>query len=312
MPAAPPLRLGLDLGGTKIEAAVLDDAGRQHWRQRVATPAGNYGATLDTIVQLVTDARRAVAPPLTIGLGHPGSERADGRLKNANSTCLNGQRLRHDLEARLGQPLRLANDAGCLAVSEAIDGAGAGARLVFAVILGTGMGAGIAIDGQVLPGLHGLAGEWGHIPLPWPDPASDPSPACWCGQHGCLETLLSGPGLAADHRRHGGAADDAAAVAAAAAAGDPAASATLSRHADRLARAMALVINLLDPDVIVLGGGLSKLPGLAGAVTARWSRWVFGAAPDEPVRTRLLPARHGDASGVRGAAWLWRGAPPAD
>ena len=301
----PPLRLGIDLGGTKIEAAVLDGHGAVRWRERVATPAGDYGATLEAVAALADAARRAVGADVTIGIGHPGTLTAAGRIKNANSTCLNGRPLQPDLEARLAQPVRLANDANCLALSEATDGAGAGADVVFAVILGTGVGAGIAVHGRVLQGPNGLAGEWGHNPLAWADALDDPPPACYCGQRGCIETWLSGPALAADHRRHGGDALDAAQIAARATAGDAACSATLERHAQRLARALAGVINLLDPDVIVLAGGLSRIGMLYERVPALWSRWVFSAGADEPVRTRLVGAAHGDASGVRGAAWLW-------
>jgi fructokinase len=214
----------------------------------------------------------------------------------------------HDLEQRLRQPLRWANDANCLALSEATDGAGAGAAVVFAVILGTGTGGGIAVHGQVLTGPNRLAGEWGHNPLPWPADGERPGPACYCGKSGCIETWLSGPGLARDHRTHGGAELSAAQIAAAAAAGDTACRATLDRHAERLARALASVINLLDPDVIVLGGGLSKLPHLTTQVPSLWSRWAFAAGPRDPLRTRLVTSQHGDASGVRGAAWLWRSA----
>ena len=304
--ATRPLALGVDLGGSKIEGAVLDSAGHVRWRERLATPAGRYEDTLAAITALAARARVDLAAPLSIGIGHPGALTAGGRIKNANSTCLNGRPLQADLEARLGQPVRLANDANCLALSEATDGAGADAETVFAVILGTGTGAGIAVRGQVLRGANGLAGEWGHNPLPWAVPGEDPAPACYCGQHGCIETLLSGPALARDHAARTGGAGSAEQIAAAAAAGDAAAQATLARHAHRLARALAGVINLLDPDVIVLGGGLSRMAHLYSDVPALWSRWVFSAGADEPVRTRLRPAAHGDASGVRGAAWLWR------
>ena len=306
MNAASPPALGIDLGGTKIEAAVLAADGTVRWRERVPTPAGDYDATLDAVATLVARARDAVGRELTIGVGHPGALTPAGCVKNANSTCLNGRALQRDLEARLGQPLRLANDANCLALSEATDGAGAGADVVFAVILGTGVGGGIAVRARVLSGANGLAGEWGHNPLPWAGDDDPPRP-CYCGQRGCVETWLSGPALAADHRRRGGEAVDAAQIAQRAAAGDAACAATLERHAQRLARALAAVVNLLDPDVIALGGGLSRLAGLYERVPALWSRWVFSAgAPDDPLRTALRPAAHGDASGVRGAAWLWR------
>ncbi len=299
--------LGIDLGGTKIEAALLDDAGAVRWRQRTATPAGDYAATLREVAALVDAARAETAAAFTIGIGTPGTPAADGRMKNANSTCLNGRPLRQDLLALLGRPLALLNDANALALSEATDGAGAGAEVVFAAILGTGTGAGIAVHGRVLTGPNGLAGEWGHNPLPWAVD-DEPRPACYCGQRGCIETLVSGPALAADHARQHGGALDAAQIATAAAAGDAACAATLQRHAGRLARALAGVINLLDPEVIVLGGGLSLMPHLYTEVPALWARWVFAAGADATVRTRLLPARHGDASGVRGAAWAGRAA----
>ncbi|MBI3157713.1 MAG: ROK family protein [Burkholderiales bacterium] len=301
-----PLALGIDVGGTKIEAALLDATGRLRWRERVVTPAGDYRATLREIAALVRRAEALCCAPPTVGIGHPGSATPAGLIRNANSTCLNGRPLQRDLEDALGRPLRLANDANCLALSEATDGAAAGAAMVFAVILGTGVGGGIAVHGRVWSGANALAGEWGHNPLPWAAAGADPAPPCYCGRAGCIETLVSGPALAADHRRHGGAALDAEQIAAAAAAGDPAAEATLGRHADRLARALAAVINLLDPDVIVVGGGLSRLPGLCDRVVSRWSRWVFSAGADAPLQTRIVPAAHGDASGVRGAAWLWR------
>jgi len=301
--------LGIDLGGTKVEAALLADDGRTLWTQRSATPAGDYDATLRTVAALVHAAQPAAGGPVSIGIGTPGTPAADGRMKNCNSTCLNGRALQADLQALLGQPVALHNDANCLALSEATDGAGAGADVVFAAILGTGTGAGIAVHGRVLTGPNGLAGEWGHNPLPWAAAGADPAWACYCGQHGCIETLLSGPGLARDHARQHGGTLEATAIAAQAAAGDEACAATLARHASRLARALAGVINLLDPDVIVLGGGLSRMAHLYTAVPALWGRWVFAAgAEGAPVRTRLLPARHGDASGVRGAAWLGRAA----
>ena len=303
--------LGIDLGGSKIEALLLDAGGTACWRERIATPQGDYDGTLAAIEALVRRGRAQAGGPLSIGIGTPGSARADGRIKNANSTCLNGRPLRADLERRLGQPLALANDADCLALSEATDGAGASAEVVFAVILGTGVGAGIAVRGHLLRGPNGLAGEWGHNALPWPRPAELPGPHCYCGAEGCIETWLSGPALAADHAR--GVANavavpvpDAAAIARAAQAGDPVCQATLARHAERLARSLAAVINLLDPDVIVLAGGVSQLPGLVERVPALWAAHVFGARDDGPPRTRLALARHGDASGVRGAAWLGR------
>ena len=303
--------LGIDLGGTKIEALLLDADGGPRWRERVATPQSDYAATLAAIEALVTRARLACgAAGCSIGVGGPGSSDPQGRIKNANSTCLNGRPLRADLEATLGQPVALANDADCLALSEATDGAGAGADVVFAVILGTGVGAGVAVGGRVLQGPNGLAGEWGHNPLPWPRDEERPGPACYCGAHGCIETWLSGPALAADlgvgPRAAGATPLDAPAIVRAAEAGDPACRAALERHAERLGRSLATVINLLDPDVVVLAGGLSQLPGLAGRLPSLWTPWVFGARHGAEVRTRVALARHGDASGVRGAAWLGR------
>ncbi len=295
--------LGIDLGGTKIEAVLLAGDGAERWRQRVATPAGDYRATLAAVAALVAQARGVETAPFTIGIGTPGAAAASGLMKNCNSTCLNGMPLQRDLQAAVGQPVALANDANCLALSEATDGAGAGAAVVFAAILGTGAGAGIAVHGRVLQGPHRLAGEWGHNPLPWAEAGRDPAFACYCGQRGCIETLVSGSGLARDHAHVNAGTLDAEEIARRAATGDEACRATLDRHARRLAQALAAVINLLDPDVIVLGGGLSRLPHLYDQVPALWGQWVFGAGSD-PVRTRLLPARHGDASGVRGAAWI--------
>lgn len=297
--------LGVDLGGTKIEAVLLSADGGELWRQRIATPAGDYDATLHAIATLVTQARSA-GGPCSIGVGTPGSMTPAGLMKNANSQCLNGRALQADLERLLGQPVRLANDANCLALSEATDGAGAGAGVVFAAILGTGTGAGIAVHGRVLVGPNGLAGEWGHNPLPWAVAGEDPAFECYCGRSGCIETLLSGPGLAREHRHFGGVELTAAQIADAAAQDDAACQASLQRYAARLARALAGVINLLDPDVIVLAGGLSKIDLLYRQVPRLWGRWVVSGGLQDEVRTRLLPSRHGDASGVRGAAWLWR------
>jgi fructokinase len=306
--AAPASLLGIDLGGTKIEAVVLDARGGSAWKQRLPTPAGDYDATLDAIADLVAQADAAAGRRHDrMGIGTPGHSTRAGLVKNANSTCLNGRPLRADLERRLDRPVRLANDANCLALSEATDGAAAGAAVVFAAILGTGVGAGLSLHGRLHEGPNGVAGEWGHNPLPWPDADEQAfAPTCWCGRRGCIETWLSGPGLARDHLRHAGEAADAATIAARALNGDAACAATLQRHAGRLARALATVVNVLDPDVIVLGGGLSRLNRLADEVARRWTPHVFGAGPDEPVRTRLVRSHHGDASGVRGAAWLWR------
>ena len=304
--SAPGFALGIDLGGTKIEARLLAADGQEAWRQRIATPQGDYRAILVAIAALVQQAQASGHGPFTVGLGTPGSATPAGLMKNCNSTCLNGQPLRHDLQALLGRAVRIENDANCLALSEATDGAGAGADVVFAAIIGTGTGAGIAVHGRVLRGPNGLAGEWGHNPLPWAVPGADPQPACYCGQRGCIETLVSGPGIARDHLLVTGQALCAEAIVLAAQGGDAAAQATLDRHALRLARALAAVINLLDPDVIVLGGGVSAMAHLYEQVPRQWGRWVLAGGQADAVRTRLLPSRHGDASGVRGAAWLWR------
>ncbi|MEO6032103.1 MAG: ROK family protein [Burkholderiaceae bacterium] len=310
--------IGVDLGGTKIEAIVLDTQGASLWRERVATPAGDYGGTLTAIAQLVrraeTERGLRLAP---VGVGTPGSLTRAGLIRNANSTCLNGRALGRDLECVLGRAVRIANDANCLALSEAGDGAAAGADVVFAAILGTGVGGGIVAHGRLLTGANGLAGEWGHNPLPWSDAADAPAPGCYCGRRGCIESWLSGPGLARDHARHAAAGAssgnglDALQIGERAALGNAACIATLERHALRLARALAAVINLLDPDVIVLGGGVSNLEHLIDRVTRHWGDWVFNAgavgAAREPPRTRLVRSQHGDSSGVRGAAWLWRG-----
>lgn len=298
--------LGIDLGGTKIEAALWAPDGAELWRRRTATPASSYDGTVAALADAVAAARQAAGgQPISIGIGTPGTRTGAGLMKNCNSTCLNGQPLQHDIEAAIAQPVALANDANCLALSEATDGAGAGAAVVFAAILGTGAGGGIAVHGRVLGGANSLAGEWGHNPLPWAQPGDDPAFECYCGQRGCIETLVSGSGLARDHHHITGQALQGEAIVAGAAAGDAACLATLDRHAWRLARALASVINLLDPDVIVLGGGLSRLPHLYRQVPARWAQWVLSAAV-EPPRTRLLQSLHGDASGVRGAAWLGR------
>lgn len=296
--------LGIDLGGTKIEALLLRD-GAERWRRRVSTPAGRYDDTLEAIAALVAAAREhAGAAGFTIGIGTPGALTAAGVMKNANSEVLNGRPLQHDLEALLGQPVRLANDANCLALSEATDGAAAGAEVVFAAILGTGCGAGIAVRGQVLTGPNRVAGEWGHNPMPWLAD-DEPRPPCYCGKRGCNETLLSGTGITRDHERLHGVRMTVEDIARGAATGDAECAATLERHAGHLARALASVINLLDPDVIVLGGGVSRLDALYRRVPELWGEWVFSGGWRDPVRTRLVPALHGDSSGVRGAAWLW-------
>lgn len=295
------LRLGIDLGGTKIEIAALDAAGAFVLRERVATPQGDYRATLAAITDLVRAAEAQLGvQDLLLGVGIPGSlSPVTGRVRNANSTVLNGQALQQDLEAALQRAIWLENDANCLALSEATDGAGAGQGVVFAAILGTGVGAGVAVHGQVLRGRNAVAGEWGHNPLP--SGADDgPSLRCWCGRVDCVEAWLSGPAFAADHMRRTGRALTVPEIVAAAAAGDAVAQASLARYADRLARALAQVINVLDPDVIVLGGGMSNVHALVDAVPARWAPHVFSDQVDTPLRR----AQHGDSSGVRGAAWL--------
>lgn len=300
------MKIGIDLGGTKIEGAVLD-GGAIVERLRVPTPQGDYQATVQAVADVVSTLEQQLGRQgLTVGIGHPGSiSPSTGRLRNSNSVCLNDRPLQQDLEAALRRPLRLANDADCLALSEAADGAAAGAANVFAVILGTGVGGGIAINGQLLRGHNGIAGEWGHNALPRPRPewAEVPGPRCWCGRYGCIETWLSGPALAADHRQLGGEPLSAEDIGAMTDDGDVTAGATLSRYEDRLARALAGVINVLDPDVIVLGGGVSKLQRLYRYVPALWDEWVFS----DLISTRLVPALHGDSSGVRGAARLWPG-----
>jgi fructokinase len=297
------MRIGVDLGGTKIEAIALGPAGEVVDRQRVATPSGDYAGTLAAVAGLV----RAVEEGLghadnTIGIATPGAlEAGTGRLKNSNSTCLNGQTLHADLEAVLHRPIRLANDANCFALSEAVDGAAAGAGVVFGVIVGTGTGGGVVVHGRVLTGPNAIAGEWGHNPLPWPRGDELPGRPCYCGKSGCIETWLSGPGFLADHRLHGGQGDSAQEVVAQAMAGDALAQDSLQRYEDRMARALASVINLLDPHVIVLGGGMSNIQRLYQNVPKRWGAYVFSPT----VKTRLVSPQHGDSSGVRGAAWLW-------
>jgi fructokinase len=296
------IRIGIDLGGTKMEGVALDRDGRVLAGQRRATPREDYGATVRAIADLVGALEASAGARATVGIGMPGAiSPATGLVKNANSTWLIGRALHRDLEGALGRPVRLANDANCFALSEAVDGAAAGAEVVFGVIVGTGTGGGVVIRQQVVTGINAIAGEWGHNPLPWPEAGEWPGTPCYCGRHGCIETVLSGPGLARDHARATGDAISSELIVARASAGDAAAEATLRRYEHRMARALASVINVLDPDVIVLGGGLSKLERLYGNVPALWGAWVFS----DRVDTRLVPPRHGDASGVRGAAWLW-------
>ena len=306
------VRIGIDLGGTKIEGLALDESGAEIARLRIPTPQHDYAATVKAIADVVDDLERRIGSvrsereAISVGVGIPGTiVRATGLVKNANSTWLNGQPLERDLARALHRPVRCANDANCLAVSEATDGAAAGAGLVFAVILGTGCGGGIAVDGTVHVGPNGVAGEWGHNPLPWATAAEFPGPPCYCGRRGCIETWISGTGLARDAN----AANPAGAgrpltgpeIVAPAEAGDPAAEASIVRLEDRIGRALASVVNLLDPDVIVIGGGLSNLDRIYANVLPVMAQYLFGGGD---LATPVLKAKHGDASGVRGAAWL--------
>lgn len=292
-------RIGIDLGGTKTEIILLDTGGTPILRRRRSTPRG-YEASLRNIADMVAEAEQEGGQEASIGVGIPGCiSPATGLVKNANSQVLNGNPFDRDLATLLGRDVRVANDANCFALSEAVDGAAAGHGLVFGVILGTGTGAGIVINGRILIGRHGLAGEFGHIPLPWPQPEELPLPRCWCGQAGCLELYLSGPGLA--RTCDGPDARDASTLPARALAGDARAANALDHHADRLARALAVITNLLDPDCIVLGGGLSNMTHLYDELPTRMRRYVFS----DQLSPHIVKAQHGDSSGVRGAAWLW-------
>jgi fructokinase len=296
-------RIGIDRGGSKIEAAALDRAGLIGHRRRVATPQGDYAGTIRSIQDLVREVEQELGERGTVGVAMPGAiSPATGRVKNANSTCLIGQALDRDLATALGRPVRLANDANCFTLSEAADdGAGAGAATVFGVILGTGVGGGVVVRGRLLAGPNAIAGEWGHSPLPWPKDDERPGALCYCGKRGCIETFLSGPGMARDHAATAGDAIGALEIARRAEAGDRAANSTMRRYEERLARALATVINLIDPHVVVLGGGLGQIARLYRTVPELWGAYVFS----DTVATRLVPPRHGDSSGVRGAAWLW-------
>jgi fructokinase len=300
------IRLGIDLGGTKIEIVALDASGGERLRRRIPTPQGDYDATLDAIAGLVRDTERSLGVAhgaCTLGIGTPGSmSAATGLLRNSNSVCLNGKPLKRDLEARVGREVRMSNDANCFAVSEAQDGAAEGAHVVFGVILGTGVGGGIVVDGIALEGHNGIAGEWGHNPLPWPRDDERPGAPCYCGRQGCIETFLSGPAFERDHLAHSGRAASTADIVAQADAGDAQAQGSLARYEDRLARALAHVVNLLDPDVIVLGGGMSNVARLYASIPWLWGLWVFSDCVD----TRIVRNAHGDSSGVRGAARLWK------
>ena len=288
-------RIGVDLGGTKIEALVLDARGREVFRKRVPAPRGDYARTLEAVAALVREAGEG-----SVGVGIPGAiSPATGLVKNANSTHLIGHAFKQDLERALGREVRMMNDANCFALSEAVDGAGAGAEVVFGVILGTGVGGGVVVRGEVLTGINAIAGEWGHNPLPLPTRDDLPLRECYCRRRGCIEAYLSGPSLARDHELATGERITPEQIAV------HGHDATLARYEERLARALGTVINLIDPDVVVLGGGLSNLKRLYDNVPRIWGRYIFS----DVVATRLLPPVHGDSSGVRGAAWLWGGPP---
>jgi fructokinase len=295
-------RIGIDLGGTKIEAIALSASGSILARHRVATPKADYELTVETIVDLVSAIEKELGGSGTIGIGTPGAiSPATGLIKNANSTALIGQPLDKDLSSALNREVRLSNDANCFALSEAVDGAGAGAEIVFGVIIGTGTGGGIAIRGKIVTGVNAIAGEWGHNPIPWPRPEELPGPQCYCGKKGCLETFLSGPGLSRDFHDATGKSLEPPDIVRLTEANDQAAEACLSRYENRLARGLAHVINILDPDVIVLGGGMSNIQRLYERVPRLWEQHVFS----DRVDTKLVRPIHGDSSGARGAAWLW-------
>jgi len=298
------MRIGIDLGGTKIEGLVLDTDGVECIRLRIPTPATSYDADVEAIVGLIAELEAEVGARCTVGIAHPGAvSPATGLVKNANSTRLNGRPLKADLERRLDREIRLSNDANCFAVSEASDGAAAGCGIVFGVILGTGVGGGVVVDGKPLTGAQAIAGEWGHNPLPLPHDDERPGPPCYCGRTGCIETWLSGPRLQQQFERRTGRVLRATEIAEAALAGDEHAQDQMEIYCDRLARGLAGIINVLDPHAIVLGGGLSKIRQLYERVPTLWKRYVF--SEPEHIATRLLPPMHGDSSGVRGAAWLW-------
>lgn len=299
--AVPTIRIGIDFGGTKIEAAALDADGAFLARLRTPNP-GDYDAAIRDVRGLIAQVEREIGAVGTIGIGTPGSiSPRTGLMRNANSTYLNGRAFREDLEAALERPVRMANDANCLALSEAVDGAAAGARVAFAVIIGTGCGGGLVVDGRIVEGANGIAGEWGHIPLPWATAAEHPGPACWCGQHGCLESWVSGTGFRRDHCERTGQHLDGAEIIAAMRAGDAAAAATFAAYVDRLGRALALIANLVDPDSFVLGGGMSNVTEIYDALPAAIGRYTFS----DGWSAQIVPARWGDSSGVRGAARLW-------
>ena len=298
----PAFRIGIDLGGTKIEAIALSASGSILARRRVATPRGNYELTVRAIVDLVSAIEQELGASGTVGIGTPGAiSPATGLIKNANSTALIGHALDKDVSSALDREVRLSNDANCFALSEAVDGAAAGAEIVFGVIIGTGTGGGIAIRGRILTGVNAIAGEWGHNPIPWPRQGELPGPQCYCGRQGCLETFLSGPGLSRDFRDASGTHLEPPQIVRLAEANDQAAETCFSRYEDRLARGLAHVINILDPQVIVLGGGMSNIQRLYQRVPRLWHQYVFS----DRVDTKLVRPVHGDSSGARGAAWLW-------
>lgn len=295
------IRIGVDLGGTKTEIIALGPAGEILLRRREATPAQDYAGTVGLVVRLVRDAETALGAHASVGIGTPGSPSPEtGSIRNSNSTCLNGQPLKRDLERALEREIRIANDADCFALSEAADGAARRARVVFGVILGTGVGGGIVVDGRLLSGPNAIAGEWGHNPLPWPTDDERPGPACYCGKRGCIETFLSGPGLTLDHERSSGARLQPEEIAAHSRGGERAAGETMQRYEGRLGRALATVIDILDPEVVVFGGGMSNIESLYERVPRLLNNWVFS----DVVRTKLVRNQHGDSSGVRGAALL--------
>lgn len=296
------LRIGIDLGGTKTELIALDASGVRIQR-RVPTPAHDYAQIVEAVAKLVEDAETELGARASVGVGMPGAiSRKTHTIKNSNTLCLNGQPFDRDLSARLARPIRVQNDANCFALSEAVDGAAAGADVVFGVILGTGVGGGVVVQQRALIGCNAIAGEWGHNPLPSPGATDEPAPSCYCGRRGCIETYLCGPALARDHESHTGHRHTALEIGQLAAAGEPLSATSVERYCERLARALASVINVLDPDVIVLGGGVSGIAQLYQRVPALWSAYVFS----DHVETRLVQAQHGDSSGVRGAAWLWK------
>lgn len=300
------VRIGIDLGGTKIEVIALDDSGSELFRERVSTPAGDYTQTLESISSLVSQVESRLDLDVndsTVGIATPGAlSKVTGRLKNSNSVCLNDQAILNDLQSTLGRDVRISNDANCFALSEATDGNAAGAELVFAVIVGTGTGGGIVANGKLLAGVNSIAGEWGHNALPWPNQRELPGPDCYCGKQGCIETFLSGPGMEQDHECITGIKINTKRIVEKSRQGDSECEATLARYEDRMARALASVINLLDPDVIVLGGGMSNIQRLYRHVPRLWTKYVFS----DQVNTRLVPPKFSDSSGVRGAAWLWQ------